>query len=114
MHARIARVVFGARDAKTGACGSVVDLFGDLGAFPHLPNPKHLPHPNPGRTTSHSTRPASGQVAGYLPKGEGAFTSERGVVRLNHHTAVSGGVLAEECGLMLSNFFAARRTKQSQ
>ena len=29
MHARVARVVFGARDPKTGACGSVVDLFGD-------------------------------------------------------------------------------------
>lgn len=27
MHARIARVVYGARDAKTGANGSVIDLF---------------------------------------------------------------------------------------
>jgi tRNA(adenine34) deaminase len=27
MHARIARLVFGARDPKTGACGSCVDLF---------------------------------------------------------------------------------------
>ena len=27
MHARIERVVFGAKDPKTGACGSVVDLF---------------------------------------------------------------------------------------
>jgi tRNA(adenine34) deaminase len=27
MHARIARVVFGAHDPKTGACGSVVDAF---------------------------------------------------------------------------------------
>ena len=27
MHARIARLVFGASDPKTGACGSVVDLF---------------------------------------------------------------------------------------
>jgi tRNA(adenine34) deaminase len=27
MHARIARLVFGATDPKTGACGSVVDLF---------------------------------------------------------------------------------------
>ncbi|EEA00920.1 CMP/dCMP deaminase zinc-binding [Burkholderia sp. H160] len=27
MHARISRVVFGARDPKTGACGSVVDAF---------------------------------------------------------------------------------------
>jgi tRNA(adenine34) deaminase len=61
-HARIARVVFGARDPKTGACGSVVDLFGEQ--------------------------------------------------RLNHHTEVCGGVLAEECGLLLSNFFAIRRTQQ--
>ena len=29
-HARIERVVFGARDPKTGACGSVVDLFGEV------------------------------------------------------------------------------------
>jgi tRNA(adenine34) deaminase len=27
IHARVRRVVFGARDPKTGACGSVVDLF---------------------------------------------------------------------------------------
>lgn len=27
MHARLARVVYGAADPKTGACGSVVDLF---------------------------------------------------------------------------------------
>ena len=29
MHARITRVFFGAMDAKTGACGSVVDLFAE-------------------------------------------------------------------------------------
>jgi len=29
MHARIARVVYGAADAKTGVCGSVVDLFSE-------------------------------------------------------------------------------------
>src|SRR4051812_9528289 len=28
-HARIGRVIFGARDPKTGACGSVIDLFGE-------------------------------------------------------------------------------------
>ncbi len=28
-HARIARVVFGAHDQKSGVCGSVVDLFGE-------------------------------------------------------------------------------------
>src|SRR5579862_1265186 len=29
MHARIARLIFGASDRKTGACGSVVDLFAE-------------------------------------------------------------------------------------
>ncbi len=29
MHARISRLVFGASDPKTGACGSVVDLFAE-------------------------------------------------------------------------------------
>jgi len=29
LHARIGRVVFGARDPKTGACGSVLDLFAE-------------------------------------------------------------------------------------
>ncbi len=61
MHARISRVIYGARDAKTGVHGSVVDLFG--------------------------------------------------VERLNHHTTVEGGVLANECSTMLSAFFAARRRK---
>ena len=59
IHARIRRLVFGARDPKTGACGSVVDLF---------------------------TEP-----------------------RLNHHTTAAGGVLAEECGTLLSSFFAEKR-----
>jgi tRNA(adenine34) deaminase len=27
MHARISRVIYGARDPKTGACGSAIDLF---------------------------------------------------------------------------------------
>lgn len=62
MHARIARVVYGARDPKTGACGSVLDAFAEL--------------------------------------------------RLNHHAQVQGGVLAEECGAALSNFFAMRRAQQ--
>lgn len=61
MHARIERVVFGARDPKTGAAGSVLDLFGES--------------------------------------------------RLNHHTSVVGGVLAEECGGLLSSFFASRRSR---
>ena len=77
MHARIARVVYGASDPKTGACGSVLDVFGDL---PLSPTP--------------------------LPQGV------RGVIRLNHHAEVTGGVLAEECGALLSNFFAMRRAQQ--
>lgn len=60
-HARIRRVVFGAADPKTGACGSVVDLFGDR--------------------------------------------------RLNFHSDLRGGVMAGECGALLSAFFAARRQK---
>lgn len=59
MHARIGRVVFGACDPKTGAAGSVIDLFADA--------------------------------------------------RLNHHALLSGGVLAAECGALLSRFFAERR-----
>lgn len=59
MHARIARVVFGAPDPKTGACGSVVDAF----SMGHL----------------------------------------------NHHTTVTGGVLADECASALRSFFADRR-----
>ena len=58
-HARIARLVYGARDPKTGACGSVVDLFAEA--------------------------------------------------KLNHHTVVNGGVLADRCGRLLSEFFAERR-----
>ncbi len=59
MHARIRRLVYGARDPKTGACGSVVDLMSEP--------------------------------------------------RLNHHTEVRGGVLADACGAVLSEFFASRR-----
>ena len=64
LHSRISRVVYGARDLKTGVHGSVVDLFA--------------------------------------------------VERLNHHTEVIGGVLAEECGQLLSDFFAMRRAKRGQ
>jgi len=59
LHARISRLVYGARDPKTGACGSVVDLFGDA--------------------------------------------------RLNHHATAEGGVLADECGKLLSDFFGRLR-----
>jgi tRNA(adenine34) deaminase len=31
---------------------------------------------------------------------------------LNHHTEVTGGVLADECGSVLSRFFATRRAQQ--
>jgi hypothetical protein len=37
-----------------------------------------LPLPNPDGTTSQSTTPASGQVAGYLPGGEGAIVTAFG------------------------------------
>lgn len=85
MHARIARLVYGASDPKTGACGSVLDAFGELN-----------PSPPP------------------LLSGEGACSPplSREGLRLNHHTTVIGGVLAEECGMMLSNFFAMRRAQQ--
>ena len=35
VHARIARIVYGARDPKTGACGSIVDLPGVANFNPH-------------------------------------------------------------------------------
>ena len=59
MHARLARVIYGAPDPKTGACGSIVDLFAQQ--------------------------------------------------KLNHHTKVTPGVLAQECGTLLREFFAERR-----
>lgn len=64
MHARFKRVVFGAADPKTGAAGSVVDLFAEP--------------------------------------------------RLNHHTQVTGGVLADECAKVLRDFFAERREQYRQ
>ena len=88
IHARIARVVYGASDPKTGACGSVVDAFGEFNPSrpPLVRGGKFAPSPDKGRV------------------GEG--------LRLNHHTDVAGGVLAEECGAMLSRFFAMRRAQQ--
>ena len=59
VHARVARVVFGAWDPKAGAAGSITDIF----AIPQL----------------------------------------------NHRVDVFGGVLADECGTLLSDFFRARR-----
>lgn len=63
-HARIKKLVYGARDPKTGACGSVVNLMNE-------------------------------------PK-------------LNHHCEVVGGVLAQPCGEVLTDFFKQRRLKNSQ
>ncbi len=62
LHARLARVVFGAADPKTGVAGSVMNLFDQQ--------------------------------------------------QLNHHTSVTGGVLAEECSHFLSAFFAQRRLQK--
>lgn len=59
LHARIVRVVYAASDPKTGACGGVLNLFGET--------------------------------------------------RLNHHTEVRGGVLAQNAAVLLQSFFAARR-----
>lgn len=61
-HSRIASVVFGAHDAKTGACGSVVDMMAEA--------------------------------------------------RLNHHASVISGILADNCGELLTRFFRERRAKQ--
>lgn len=60
-HARITRVVYGASDLKTGACGSIIDLAAEA--------------------------------------------------RLNHHAEVVSGVLADECGSLVSSFFVQRRGK---
>ena len=60
-HARIGRVVYGTKEPKTGACGSVVDLFAE--------------------------------------------------VRLNHHAAVEGGLMAEESAALIASFFQRRRAE---
>jgi tRNA(adenine34) deaminase len=59
LHARVERVVFGAADPKTGAAGSVINVF-----------------------------------------------SEK---QINHQTQVEGGIMSEECGQVLRNFFKERR-----
>ena len=97
MHARIARLVYGASDPKTGACGSVVDAFGEFNPSSALLNP---PAPLSGG------EPGEGVGAPPLTRGG------REGLRLNHHTEVNGGVLADECGAMLSDFFAMRRAQQ--
>ena len=62
IHARIARIVYGAADPKTGACGSVFDLAANA--------------------------------------------------KMNHQIEVTGGVLGEESGALLKQFFAARRGRE--
>mgnify|MGYP001180981528 CR=1 FL=1 len=64
LHARIRRVVYGAREPKTGAAGSVLDLFA--------------------------------------------------LKQLNHQTEVRGGVLEEECGALMREFFGRRRQQAKQ
>ena len=41
----------------------------------------------------------------------GSVINLMGEARLNHHCAVEGGLLAENCASLLSDFFAARRAK---
>jgi tRNA(adenine34) deaminase len=43
----------------------------------------------------------------------GSVVDLMGEPRLNHHTQVHAGLLAEECGRLLSDFFAARRKQRS-
>jgi tRNA(adenine34) deaminase len=59
LHARIERVVFGTADPKTGAAGSVLDLFS--------------------------------------------------IKQINHQTLAEGGIMQEECGQLLRDFFRERR-----
>jgi NADPH2:quinone reductase len=84
---------FGARVAVTVSDEAKAALARELGAERIIPyreqdfvaatldwtsGQARSPHPNPDGTTSHSTKPASGQVAGYLPPaGEGANESLR-------------------------------------
>jgi tRNA(adenine34) deaminase len=59
LHARVDRIVYGATDSKTGAAGSVLDVFSSK--------------------------------------------------QINHQTIVEGGVMAQECGQLLRDFFKERR-----
>jgi len=53
MHARLARVVFGARDPKTGACGSVVDMFAETRLNHHAAVTSAVLEDECGQTLSH-------------------------------------------------------------
>ncbi len=44
----------------------------------------------------------------------GSIVNLFGEEKLNHHTELVGGVLAEDCGQMLKEFFAERRARQNQ
>ena len=59
LHARVDRIVYGAADPKTGAAGSVLDVFS--------------------------------------------------LKQLNHQTIIEGGVMGQECGQLLREFFKERR-----
>ena len=59
LHARVDRIVYGAIDPKTGAAGSVLDVFSSK--------------------------------------------------QINHQTVVEGGVMVQECGQLLRDFFKERR-----
>lgn len=54
---------------------------------------------------------AFGEIAALNPTSDSPLATPQ-LVRLNHHAEVAGGVLADECGSMLSNFFAMRRAQQ--
>jgi len=59
LHARVDRIVYGAADPKTGAAGSVLDVFSSK--------------------------------------------------QINHQTVIEGGMMGEECGQLLRDFFKERR-----
>ncbi|MBS3936525.1 MAG: tRNA adenosine(34) deaminase TadA [Sulfuritalea sp.] len=60
-------------------------------------------HARIGRVVFGATDPKTGAAGGVID----LFAEER----LNHHAEIKGGVRAEECGALLSGFFAARRRK---
>lgn len=64
LHARVTRVVYGAREYKTGAHGSVIDVFAEP--------------------------------------------------RLNHHCEIVGGVLADACAALITEFFESRRQQKKE
>jgi tRNA(adenine34) deaminase len=108
MHARIARLVYGARDPKTGACGSVIDVFGELTPPPTLPLSGEGAN-SPPLMEPLAIRPGYQET---IAKSLVMIRGGREGLRLNHHAEVTGGVLAEQCGALLSSFFALRRARQ--